>query len=236
MKLSRASDLWGSCQPWELCTMAIYHSVCQIMVYCVLRTPIVLNQYHPSQALTRREWPDCSVHLCQHSAVCASRRPCNIPTYPSARSQPSLCARTQASRPSSCTTHAFSYIFALCEGHVSLRNQSRYLPAEGHIRRGQGIWGSNGRTQQANVFQRDSHNRHEIVQYHPSAYNIFLPIECSNKRPSANECLLRPEGHPASTPPASPCRRSTPPPSDTWSPAHRPHRSWHHKRPCSLLA
>jgi|SRR6267154_4937824 len=27
MKLSRAKDQWGSCQPWELYTMATYHSV-----------------------------------------------------------------------------------------------------------------------------------------------------------------------------------------------------------------
>jgi Pantoate-beta-alanine ligase len=75
-----------------------------------------------------------------------------------------------------------------------------------------------------------------IIQVRTLSQVFFfkMHIECSTS--SANECLLWPEGHPAGTPPASPRRRSAPLPSDTRSPAHRPHRPRRHKRPCTLLA
>ena len=58
----------------------------------------------------------------------------------------------------------------------------------------------------------------------------------SVQMPSANECLLWPEGHTAGTPPASPRRRSALVPSDTRPPTHHPHRPRRHKRPRALLA
>ena len=58
----------------------------------------------------------------------------------------------------------------------------------------------------------------------------------SVQMPSANECLLWPEGHTAGTPPASPRRRSALVPSDTRTPAHHPHRPRRHKRSRALLA